>query len=129
MQIVQPNFIVARIRERDVVTARSGELRIDVDSVANVHDHNERRSAMFNLFLGQSSDIAFSLCYRSTDGILVTFGSHLFAGLLSFQYEAVPAIQIDVSVIGITINTGRRDEPLKHIGVLTGIPLAGNGMR
>jgi len=54
----------------------------------------------------------------------VTFGSHLFAGLLSFQYEAVPAIQINVSVISIAVDSRGSDKPFKDIGVLAFVALA-----
>ena len=72
---------------------------------------------MLNFFFGQSTDVAFGLGYRRIDGVLMALGGQFLTSLLAFQNEAVTAVQIDVPVVGISINSRRIDKPLKDIGV------------
>jgi hypothetical protein len=69
---------------------------------------------MLNFFLGKYTDVTFGLGNRRIDGILMASGGQFFASLLPFENEAVPAIQIDVPVIGIDIDSRRRNKSLKH---------------
>src|SRR5690554_1524145 len=76
---------------------------------------------MFYFLLGQSSNISLSLCHSCINSVLLASRCQLLAGLFTLQYEAVPTVQVDVPVVSIAIDSGRRDEPLKYISVLSGV--------
>jgi len=79
---------------------------------------------MFNFFFWESANVSLCLGHSSIDRILVASGGQFFASLLPFKNEAVPAIQVDVSVIRIAVDSRGSDKPLKDIGVLAFVDLA-----
>ena len=119
-QIVQRDAMAARVGKRRVGRTGAREFGVQLDAVADIHHHHERRAAFIG---GQRAGVLLGLCARAQQTFVEAFGVLRCLELFGFQHERAATVQIDATGAGAAVAVREGDGTLEHVA------LFGRGMR
>ena len=126
VQVGQPDAVLAGVGVRDIGRPGASEIAVQLDGPSDIHQHQKRRAT----FVGrQGAGVAVALVVGGQHRLIPARGLQVLAGLLGFQHEAGPPVQIDEAPGDAAVGMVKVDPALEGVGVGAGIGAGRFGLR